>query len=123
LPRLKLILSGRGLFFSGLAALGVCGFELRAVGKVDESDLLLILGCLLLAGGGFLFLFLWFRWGRLGRPMHKGIRIVICLVVAIVAVVGMVAFQRATGGQPRGALTGGVGAAAFVLAWLLTGLR
>jgi len=54
--------------------------------------------------------------------MHIAFRILICIVVALVAVIAMTAIQE-TMGTKSNALVGGVGAISVFAAWWLTGKR
>jgi hypothetical protein len=55
--------------------------------------------------------------------MSTGLRILICVVVAVVTVVAMVAILHATIGHTSNAIVGGVGALVVFATWYLTGAK
>jgi hypothetical protein len=54
--------------------------------------------------------------------MKRTVRVLGCVIVAIITVICMRVFQRYSSLPPNRALTGAVAAAAMFLTWLVTGL-
>ena len=54
--------------------------------------------------------------------MERAVRVLGCVMVAIITVILMRVFQRYASLPPNRALTGAVAAAAMFLTWLVTGL-